>query len=108
MQNMLFVILITPLFFTRTQFRRWEEMPTDCLVNIFGRLPIESRLLDVSLVCKPWLQAVRNPFFWQKLIFQEYHSRLVHFVISLSQRCATSLALPEVCSIEELAYVTEE
>lgn len=106
--------------------RKWEDMPTDCLVNIFGRVQLESRLLDIPLVCKPWHRAVHNPLCWQRLVFPEHtplfrrfnglfaytrksrNIKLIPIVVNLSQGCATSCLIPAYCSREELVYVTEK
>ncbi|KAM7485775.1 hypothetical protein LguiA_001784 [Lonicera macranthoides] len=47
----------------------WENMEMDCLVNIFGRVGIESLALDVPFVCKSWYKATLNPLCWQSLNF---------------------------------------
>ncbi|XP_057484887.1 uncharacterized protein LOC130770956 isoform X5 [Actinidia eriantha] len=39
---------------------KWEELDMDCLVNIFGRLGLESLVLDVLFVCKSWCPALRT------------------------------------------------
>ncbi|CAL5392011.1 unnamed protein product [Camellia sinensis] len=49
--------------------RKWEEMNMDCLVNVFGRVGIESLLLDVPFVCKSWYKATLSPLCWQTLVF---------------------------------------
>ena len=49
--------------------KKWENMEMDCLVNIFGRVGIESLALDVPFVCKSWYKATLNPLCWQSLIF---------------------------------------
>ncbi|KAM5569540.1 hypothetical protein ABKV19_016850 [Rosa sericea] len=51
--------------------RRWEELEVDCLVNIFGRVGMESLLLDVPFVCKSWYRATLNPSCWQYLKFPD-------------------------------------
>ena len=51
--------------------RRWEELDVDCLVSIFGRVGMESLLLDIPFVCKSWYKATLNPSCWQSLIFPE-------------------------------------
>ncbi|KAL6191258.1 hypothetical protein ACLB2K_037649 [Fragaria x ananassa] len=51
--------------------RRWEELEVDCLMNIFGRVGMESLLLDVPFVCKSWHKATLNPSSWQYLIFPD-------------------------------------
>ncbi|KAK6914299.1 hypothetical protein RJ641_021620 [Dillenia turbinata] len=55
--------------------RKWEELQTDCLVNILKRVGIESLLLDVPLVCKTWYNATHNPLCWSNLIFPDLDPR---------------------------------
>ncbi|KAM7485779.1 hypothetical protein LguiA_001788 [Lonicera macranthoides] len=99
--------------------RKWEDMEIDCLVNIFGRVGIESLALDVPFVCKSWYKATLNPLCWQSLIFPKdlEDSRfpwsidpegLLKGAVNRSQRSATRLALPDDCSIKDLIYVSEE
>ncbi|KAK1403853.1 putative F-box/LRR-repeat protein 23 [Heracleum sosnowskyi] len=94
--------------------RKWEDMNSDCLVNIFGRLELKSKVLVIPLVCKPWYQAVHNPLCWERLIFPRTilgprsQTELIKFFVNRSQRCATSLALPDMCDREDLVYVSEE
>ncbi|KAM7485777.1 hypothetical protein LguiA_001786 [Lonicera macranthoides] len=99
--------------------RKWEDMEMDCLVNIFGRVGIESLVLDVPFVCKSWYKATLNPLCWQSLNFPidlEY-SRFRWFVnpgdlikgaVNRSQRSATRLDLPENCSNKDILYALEE
>ncbi|XP_061992203.1 F-box/LRR-repeat protein At3g48880-like isoform X2 [Rosa rugosa] len=51
--------------------RRWEELEVDCLINVFGRVGMESLLLDVPFVCKSWYRATLNPSCWQYLKFPD-------------------------------------
>ncbi|KAL7176450.1 hypothetical protein ACSBR2_029895 [Camellia fascicularis] len=43
----------------------------DCLVNVLGRVGIESLLIDVPFVCKSWYKATRSPLCWRQLDFLE-------------------------------------
>ncbi|KAL6199989.1 hypothetical protein ACLB2K_029771 [Fragaria x ananassa] len=45
--------------------RRWENLNTDCLVNIFGKVGVDSLLLDVPFVCKTWFRASLDPSCWE-------------------------------------------
>nr|XP_004309902.2 PREDICTED: F-box/LRR-repeat protein At3g48880-like isoform X1 [Fragaria vesca subsp. vesca] len=45
--------------------RRWEDLNTDCLVNIFGKVGVDSLLLDVPFVCKTWFRASLDPSCWE-------------------------------------------
>lgn len=102
--------------------RKWDELNSDCLMNVFGRLDLESRLLDIPLVCKHWHQALLNPFCWQKLVLPANifrlaaHARecgkyfnvsgLIKFVVDRSKGCATTLVLPEsTTKLEDPIYV---
>ncbi|KAK6914298.1 hypothetical protein RJ641_021619 [Dillenia turbinata] len=56
---------------TQMEERKWEELHTDCLVNIFKRVGIESLFLDVPFVCKSWYGTTHNPLCWGSLIFPD-------------------------------------
>ncbi|KAK1404198.1 F-box domain-containing protein [Heracleum sosnowskyi] len=108
--------------------RKWENLNEDCLVNIFGRLDVESLLLDVPLVCKQWYRATFNPLSWQNLVFpvdiypsrlvDSFNSRagdltfdiskLIKFVVGRSQGCATTVVLPDCISREDLIFVSDK
>ncbi|KAF2295662.1 hypothetical protein GH714_033477 [Hevea brasiliensis] len=51
------------------EIRKWEDLPEDCLANVFRRVGMESLLLDVPFVCKSWYRATLNPFCWERLDF---------------------------------------
>ncbi|KAA8519405.1 hypothetical protein F0562_013661 [Nyssa sinensis] len=51
--------------------RKWEELDMDCLVNVLGRLDMESLILDIPFVCKSWHKASLSPLCWQHLDFSE-------------------------------------
>ncbi|THG19045.1 hypothetical protein TEA_006595 [Camellia sinensis var. sinensis] len=63
--------------------RKWEEMNMDCLVNVFGRVGIESLLLDVPFVCKSWYKATLSPLCWQTLVFpsMSHFDSFTHIVL---------------------------
>ncbi|CAL5416382.1 unnamed protein product [Camellia sinensis] len=48
-----------------------KELNMDCLVNVLGRVGIESLLIDVPLVCKSWYKATKSPLCWRQLDFLE-------------------------------------
>ncbi|CAL5416380.1 unnamed protein product [Camellia sinensis] len=50
---------------------KWKGLNKDCLVNVLGRMVIESLLIDVPFVCKSWYKATRSPLYWRKLDFLE-------------------------------------
>ena len=50
--------------------RRWEDLDSDCLANVFARVGMESLVLDVSFVCKSWeFNISHSPSCWQVLSF---------------------------------------
>ncbi|CAH1452973.1 unnamed protein product [Lactuca virosa] len=49
--------------------RDWNELPIHCLVEIFGRVGIESLVETIPLVCKYWYDATFYPQCWEQLIF---------------------------------------
>ncbi|XP_028119700.1 F-box protein FBW2-like [Camellia sinensis] len=60
--------------------RKWKDLSADCLVNVFGRVGIESLLSDVPFVCKSWLNATLSSLCWQELDFSQIKLRPCHFV----------------------------
>ncbi|KAJ9676414.1 hypothetical protein PVL29_025101 [Vitis rotundifolia] len=117
--------------------RKWEELNMDILVNVFGRVGMESLLLDVPFVCKSWYKASREPQCWEHLIFPEYikpddiweenspdrgfAERLVttyqenlsvtafmKFIVNRSCGCAAIIKLPKFCTEEALEYIAHE
>lgn len=104
--------------------REWENLNSDCLVNIFGRLDLESVLLDVPLVCKKWHEHLLNPLCWQIIVFPVDISRsrlalalddrgslnisgLIKFAVGRSQGCCTKLVLPNGTTLADLIYVSD-
>ncbi|KAI7980027.1 F-box/LRR-repeat protein [Camellia lanceoleosa] len=102
--------------------RKWEELNMDCLVNVLGRVGIESLLLDIPFVCKSWFKATLSSLCWRRLNFSEDSTaRLIYkyevkfcsismmkFVVNRSDRCATYLSLPNRSLTDEaLIYVAD-
>ncbi|KAL6206809.1 hypothetical protein ACLB2K_024055 [Fragaria x ananassa] len=52
--------------------RKWAELEMDCLINVFGRVGMESLLVSVPFVCKSWHEATLDPLCWQTLSFPEF------------------------------------
>lgn len=52
--------------------RKWEEINKDILVNVLGRVGMESLVLDIPFVCKAWYKASTEPHCWEHLIFPTY------------------------------------
>ena len=48
---------------------KWEDLNMDCLVNVIGRVGIESLVLDVPFVCKSWYKVTLDPRCWKSLLF---------------------------------------
>lgn len=106
--------------------RRWEDLDRDCLVNVLGRVGVESLLLNVHFVCKSWHRASLDPLSWENLVFpSSYHSFLdkfmhvngvkvksctqfIKFIVDCSCGNATALILPGCCSAEGLLYAAEK
>ncbi|KAM5569544.1 hypothetical protein ABKV19_016850 [Rosa sericea] len=97
--------------------RRWEELEVDCLVNIFGRVGMESLLLDVPFVCKSCFD-LGDPH-WGTLIqrfIDEYRldesrfsvTAFVKFIISRSKGKAIYLRLSPSASEDVLKYAADE
>ncbi|KAJ4825713.1 hypothetical protein Tsubulata_001211, partial [Turnera subulata] len=47
--------------------RKWEDLEKGCLVNVLGRVGMESLLLDVPFVCKSWYRAGLEPKRWEQI-----------------------------------------
>ena len=54
------------------QGRKWEDINKDILVNVLGRVGMESLLVDAPFVCKSWYKASREPQCWEYLIFPTF------------------------------------
>ncbi|KAM7485786.1 hypothetical protein LguiA_001795 [Lonicera macranthoides] len=95
---------------------KWEDLIMDCLVNVFGRVGIESLVLDVPFVCKSWYEATLDPRCWQSLVFPYnlFRSRItdgykdkdffdvakfIRFVVNRSQISVTIQALLNNCDL---------
>ena len=52
--------------------RKWDDLNEDILVNVLGRVGMESLLLDAPFLCKSWYKASREPQCWENLIFPRY------------------------------------
>ena len=50
-----------------SELRKWEDLEFDCLVNVLGRVGMESLLLDVPFVCKSWHGASLDAAGWQHI-----------------------------------------
>ncbi|KAM7488838.1 hypothetical protein LguiB_026322 [Lonicera macranthoides] len=108
--------------------RKWEDMNTDCLANIFGRVGIDSLGLNIPFVCKSWYKATLNPLCWQYLNLQHQYVSIFQGTLQFvklrfpkrdfnavlksaanrSQGCTTEVVLPKFCTTEELLYLSEK
>lgn len=52
------------------QERKWENLPSDCLVSIFCYLGLVELTVTLPFVCKSWYEASLDPRCWKKLDFQ--------------------------------------
>ncbi|XP_059650686.1 F-box/LRR-repeat protein At3g48880-like [Cornus florida] len=105
--------------------RKCEELNMDCLVNVLGRLGMESLLFDVPFVCKSRYKATLNPLCWQHLDFpktsnsfksrllDEYRSKgfkateLIKLAIDRSGGSAVSLVVPMYFTDEAFVCLAE-
>ncbi|KAJ4834044.1 hypothetical protein Tsubulata_017204 [Turnera subulata] len=55
--------------------RKWEDLEINCLVNVLGRVGMESLLMDVPFVCKSWYRASLEPKCWKEIVLHGYSSR---------------------------------
>ena len=111
--------------------RKWEDLEFDCLVNVLGRVGMESLLLHVPFVCRSWYEASLNPSCWKHLVFpHDIHSiwdvtlidkfwayyeihkcsedAFIKFVVGRSHGNCTGLSLPNDCSEEVLKYIADK
>ncbi|KAJ6756647.1 F-BOX DOMAIN CONTAINING PROTEIN EXPRESSED [Salix purpurea] len=111
--------------------RKWEDLEFDCLVNVLGRVGMESLLLDVPFVCRSWHEASRSPSCWKHLVFpqdiyltwdvtlldkfEDYYEihncsedAFIKFVVGRSHGNCTGLSLPNDCSEEVLKYIADK
>ncbi|KAJ9555807.1 hypothetical protein OSB04_010421 [Centaurea solstitialis] len=49
--------------------RDWNELPAHCLIEILGKVGIESLVATIPFVCKSWHDATFYPQCWQRLVF---------------------------------------
>ncbi|CAL5436918.1 unnamed protein product [Camellia sinensis] len=120
---------------TKMEGEKGKELNMDCLVNVLGRVGIESLLIDVPFVCKSRYKATKSPLCWRQLDFLEislddctslfFLARLVDdyqvkgkfsftsIVKTLVKRSATSamyVSLPgsSFCDEEVLYYIADQ
>ncbi|XP_050374045.1 F-box protein FBW2-like [Argentina anserina] len=115
--------------------RRWEDLDKDCLVKVFGKVGMESLLLDIPFVCKSWHKETLNPSCWNRLIFPDFEpefpfefdypiyerfvsefgleknrfskTAFIKYVVNRGQGNVVFLKLPGCSSLEAFQYVTD-
>ncbi|EHA8592398.1 F-box/LRR-repeat protein [Cocos nucifera] len=113
-----------------TGIRRWEDLPVNCLVEIFKKLSVEDMTIGVPFVCKPWYEAHLDPCCWKILDFRgidpwsecPFIERFIDayrlkkftimgflkFVINRGHKLATKLILPDrLLPLSNLVYICE-
>lgn len=110
--------------------RDWSNIPMNCLVDIFQKLPIYDLTLAIPFVCKSWYEASLDPYSWRILDFsnidpsqnsafgekfkreyrlEEYKFKLfLRFVMHRSRKLAVLLIPTPYISINDMAYILEE
>ncbi|KAL5706264.1 hypothetical protein ACHQM5_024460 [Ranunculus cassubicifolius] len=81
----------------KSRSRRWEELNTDCLANIFERVGLDDLMLHIPLVCKSWNTVSLYPTCWKSLDFTPLQDCCMHrleLAIARSSGIATKLVLP--------------
>ncbi|XP_010906920.2 F-box/LRR-repeat protein At3g48880 isoform X1 [Elaeis guineensis] len=111
--------------------RRWEDLPLDCLVNIFKRLGVEDITTGVPFVCKSWYEAHLDPSCWKiidlRAMYQwpqspfigrfmhAYHLKkfktrgFLKIIIKRSHKLLSELVLPDhLLPLSEMVYICKE
>lgn len=111
--------------------RRWEDLPLDCLVNVFKRLDVEDMTTGVPFVCKSWYEAHLDPSCWKILdlramcqcpqspfigrFMHSYHLKkfttrgFLKIIIKRSHKLLTELILPDCLPpLSEIVYICKE
>lgn len=98
--------------------RKWEDLGSDCLAEVFEKVGLQDLLLDVPLVCKSWHKASLLPRCWKNLDFQSlyrYHrvfphnnTELIQLAVTRSRGTATRILLSDYCAMENLQYIANE
>ncbi|PIA32932.1 hypothetical protein AQUCO_04300115v1 [Aquilegia coerulea] len=57
--------------------RKWEDLNTYCLTNVFSKVGLKSLIFVLPLVCKSWYQVTLSPQSWKVLDFRTL-SIIVH------------------------------
>ncbi|XP_034684718.1 uncharacterized protein LOC117913787 isoform X2 [Vitis riparia] len=103
------------------------ELNMDCLVNVLGRVEMDSLLFAVPYVCKSWYKVSLDPVCWKRLVFPHFEQMVmkrfmevyqsigpfsvtsfINSIVRRSNRLATALVLPDYCTKEALEYAADE
>ncbi|PIA29878.1 hypothetical protein AQUCO_05800154v1 [Aquilegia coerulea] len=66
--------------------RNWEDLNTDCLINIFERVRLESLILDIPFVCKSWYKVSLDPHCWKLLDFRFMSLKRSSWAIKIQEK----------------------
>lgn len=111
--------------------RRWEDLPVDCLVDIFKRLGVEDMITAVPFVCKSWYEAHLDPNCWKiidlRAMYQwlgspfierfmhEYRLKnfttecLLKIIINRSHKLVTDVILPDrLLPLSQMIYICKQ
>ncbi|PIA32935.1 hypothetical protein AQUCO_04300119v1 [Aquilegia coerulea] len=96
--------------------RKWEDMKTDCLVEVFEKVGLKHLMLDVPLVCKSWHRASLIPECWKFLDFTtvtkgvQVSDPTEMIMVAVTRSCGTAIkvVLPKYCTVEHLVYISDQ
>ncbi|WOL07011.1 hypothetical protein Cni_G15746 [Canna indica] len=78
---------VSSLAVTKEGRRRWEDLPSDCLIHIFRHLGLDDLTVSLPFVCRSWWRASLDPGCWSVLNFRPLDFRpWSHFSRSLASR----------------------
>eukprot|EP00252_Welwitschia_mirabilis_P015479 TRINITY_DN34023_c0_g1_i1.p1 TRINITY_DN34023_c0_g1~~TRINITY_DN34023_c0_g1_i1.p1 ORF type:complete len:308 (+),score=52.13 TRINITY_DN34023_c0_g1_i1:156-1079(+) len=102
----------------------WGDLTQEALVEIISKLDLRDRWKNLSIVCKGWLKAFRDPFLWRELDLEKYFEsnretafqwssefekrmdRMIKVAVDNSQGFLTKLTVRH-CSDDALSYVAK-
>lgn len=115
------------LSFVQMEEQKSVELNMDCLVNVLGRVEMDSLLFAVPYVCKSWYKVSLDPVCWKRLVFPHFEQMVmkrfmevyqsigpfsvtlfINSIVRRSNRLATALVLPDYCTKEALEYAADE
>lgn len=115
------------LSFVQMEEQKSVELNMDCLVNVLGRVEMDSLLFAVPYVCKSRYQVSLDPVCWKRFVFPHFEQTImkrfmkvyqsmrlfsvtsfINSILHCSNRLATALMLPDCCTKEALEYAVDE